>query len=67
MADLESFDGIELARRLARVSDVVMEDLTPGRMAELGLDLAALRAERPELVTCSITSFGQTGPYAGLP
>ena len=67
VADLESFDGIELARRLARVSDVVLEDLTPGRLAELGLDLEELRADRPELVTCSITPFGQTGPYAGLP
>ncbi len=67
VADLESPEGIELARQLARVSDVVVEDLAPGRLAELGLDLEALRAERPELVVCSITPFGQTGPYAALP
>jgi crotonobetainyl-CoA:carnitine CoA-transferase CaiB-like acyl-CoA transferase len=67
VADLESGEGIALAHRLAWVSDVVVEDLAPGRLGELGLDLEGLRAERPELVTCSITPFGQDGPYAQLP
>lgn len=66
-ADLETLEGIDLARRLARVSDVVIEDLAPGRLAELGLDLDSVRHERPALVTCSITPFGQDGPYAQLP
>jgi len=67
VANLETTEGIELARHLAHVSDVVVEDLPPGRLAELGFDIEALRAERPELVVCSITPFGQTGPYAHLP
>jgi len=67
VADLETLEGIELATRLARVSDIVVEDLAPGRLAELGLDLEALRRERPALVVCSITPFGQDGPYAQLP
>jgi crotonobetainyl-CoA:carnitine CoA-transferase CaiB-like acyl-CoA transferase len=54
----------ELAR-LAAVADIVVEDREPGEVAELGLDLAALRAERPEVVVVSITPFGQAGPYAG--
>ena len=67
VADLETVEGIELARRLAWVSDIVVEDLAPGRLAGLGLDLEVLRRERPALVACSITPFGQDGPYAQLP
>jgi len=67
VADLATSEGIDLARRLAQASDVVVEDLAPGRLAELGLDLDALRREHPALVTCSITPFGQDGPYDQLP
>lgn len=66
-ADLEAPEGLALVRRLAERSDIVVEDLAPGRLAALGLDLGALRRERPALVTCSITPFGQDGPYAALP
>lgn len=64
--DLHRPEGIEIARRLALTSDVVVEDFAPGEMAALGLDLAALRLQRSQLVACSLTPFGQTGPYAML-
>jgi len=67
LADLKTDDGIALAARLAGVSDVVVEDFAPGALLDLGLDLGALRRTRPSLVTCSITPFGQDGPYAQLP
>ena len=65
-ADLHHADGIDLVRRLLENSDVVVEDFAPGELAALGLDLDGLRRERPALVICSITPFGQTGPYANL-
>lgn len=57
----------ERARGLARRADVVVENFRVGWMAEHGLDYAALRAENPRLVYCSITGYGQTGPDAHLP
>ena len=65
--DLESPPGRAAARRAALAADVVVENFLPGDLARMGLDLAALRRERPALVTCSITGFGQSGPYADLP
>jgi crotonobetainyl-CoA:carnitine CoA-transferase CaiB-like acyl-CoA transferase len=55
------------ARRLALAADVVVENFRPGVMAKLGLDHAALAAESPGLVYCSITGFGGEGPGAELP
>lgn len=51
----------------ARAADVVVENFLPGQLAGHGIDLAALRRERPESIVCSITGFGQEGPYASLP
>lgn len=65
--DLESAPGREAARRAALAADVVVENFLPGDLARMGIDLAALRREKPALVTCSITGFGQSGPYADLP
>ncbi|MHA4853678.1 MULTISPECIES: CaiB/BaiF CoA transferase family protein [unclassified Rhodococcus (in: high G+C Gram-positive bacteria)] len=52
---------------LVRAADVVVENQLAGFWLEAGVDFAELRKERPELVICSITGFGQTGPWAGLP
>jgi crotonobetainyl-CoA:carnitine CoA-transferase CaiB-like acyl-CoA transferase len=49
---------------LLATADVVVTNWRPSRLAELGVDLDALVAERPELVVCSVTPFGLTGPYA---
>lgn len=61
--DLAHPDGQALIRRLARDCDIVVENFKVGDMARYGLDAAALLALQPRLVYCSITGFGQTGPY----
>lgn len=60
--------GVELAKRLVAVSDIVAESFRPGVMQRLGLDYAALKAVRQDLVMVSVSASGQTGPeraYAG--
>jgi crotonobetainyl-CoA:carnitine CoA-transferase CaiB-like acyl-CoA transferase len=51
-------------RRLARESDVVLENYKVGQLKKYGLDYDSLKQVKPDLVYCSITGFGQTGPYA---
>ena len=63
--DIADPGGAALVRRLANVADVYIENFKVGGLARYGLDPAALRAANPRLVTCSITGFGQDGPYAG--
>ncbi|HRD78234.1 MAG TPA: CoA transferase [Hyphomicrobiaceae bacterium] len=65
--DLKSKDGQALLRRLALECDVVIENWRPGVMARLGLDYSDLVAERPALISCSISGFGQDGPYRDRP
>ncbi|MCO5066839.1 MAG: CoA transferase [Rhizobiaceae bacterium] len=65
--DLKSPDGIKLLRRLALKSDVVIENFRPGVLERLGLGQQDLRAEKPELIFCSISGFGQDGPYRDKP
>lgn len=65
--DLGEDDDLVEARRLARESDVVVENFRPGVMAKLGLDYESLSAENPGLVYCSITGFGGSGAGAELP
>jgi formyl-CoA transferase len=61
--DLRTPRGVELIRELARVSDVLVENFKPGLMQRFGLDHQALQALNPRLVYCSITAYGQDGPY----
>jgi crotonobetainyl-CoA:carnitine CoA-transferase CaiB-like acyl-CoA transferase len=65
--DFRNRDDLAVLRRAARNADVVVENFLPGRLAPFGLDPATLRRQRAELVTCSITGYGQDGPYAALP
>jgi crotonobetainyl-CoA:carnitine CoA-transferase CaiB-like acyl-CoA transferase len=65
--DLRRKEDREVFFRLARVADVIVENQLAGSWQKLGIDFAELRRQRPELVVCSITGFGQTGPYASLP
>ncbi len=67
MLDLKQADDRATLLRLARASDVLVEGFRPGVMARLGLDFAALARANPRLVVCSITGFGQDGPYAQRP
>ena len=62
--DLSSADGQQLIRALAVKADVLVENFKVGDMQRYGLDYACLKAINPRLVYCSITGFGQTGPYA---
>ena len=62
--DIASAQGQEIIRQLVVSSDVVLENYKVGQLAKYGLDYAALRLLKPDLVYCSITGFGQTGPYA---
>ena len=51
---------------LVAVADVIVENARPGAWHAVGVDFAVLRREYPRLVVCSVTGFGQTGPWAGL-
>lgn len=61
--DFAKPEGAALIRRLARRSHVVVENFRTGTLARYGLDGASLTAENPALVYCSLTGFGQDGPY----
>ncbi|GAC1040600.1 succinate--glutarate CoA-transferase [Rhizobium sp. No.120] len=65
-ADLKTEEGQELVRRLVKTADVVIENFKLGGLVKYGLDYESLRKINPRIVFCSITGFGQTGPYAGL-
>jgi len=65
--DFTQPEGQELVRALVRQSDVVIENFKVGGLEKYGLDYASLRADNPGLVYCSITGFGQTGPYRERP
>ena len=62
--DFTGARGQALIRDLARASDIVVENYRVGGLARYGLDYASLKEVNPKLVYCSITGFGQTGPYA---
>ena len=62
--DLASAAGQQAVRELARLSDVVLENYKVGQLRKYGLDYASLAAVNPRLVYCSVTGFGQTGPWA---
>ncbi len=62
--DLTQPEGRQLARRLIAVCDIVVENFKVGSLARYGLGYEQLKGELPALVYCSITGFGQTGPYA---
>jgi len=65
--DLGTPGGAHDARRLALASDVVIENFRPGLMRRFGLDFETLSAERPELVYCSLTAFGEQEGSASRP
>jgi len=65
--DLKHAEGREVFRRLARHADVIVENLRPGTMDELGLSPRSLLAANPRLVYVALTGFGLDGPYADRP
>jgi crotonobetainyl-CoA:carnitine CoA-transferase CaiB-like acyl-CoA transferase len=62
--DMATPDGQALLRDLAAQADVVLENFKVGGLQQYGLDYDSLKALNPRLIYCSITGFGQTGPYA---
>ena len=65
--DLGHADGRAVVLDLVREADVVVENFVPGVMGRLGLDYRSLAAIRPDLVYCSISGYGQTGPLRDRP
>ena len=65
--NMKAKEGQEIFRRLAAGADVVVEGFRPGVMKRLGADYEALRAANPRLVYCSLSGFGQDGPYRDYP
>jgi crotonobetainyl-CoA:carnitine CoA-transferase CaiB-like acyl-CoA transferase len=62
--DFESAEGQRIVRKLAARSDILIENFKVGGLKKFGLDYASLAKEFPTLIYCSVTGFGQTGPYA---
>jgi len=62
--DFTKPEGQQLVRELAAKSDILIENFKVGGLQAYGLDYASLKAWNPDLIYCSITGFGQTGPYA---
>ena len=65
--DFRKPEGREIVRRLAARADVLVENFKVGALARFGLDYESLRQVNPAIVYCSITGFGQDGPYAARP
>jgi crotonobetainyl-CoA:carnitine CoA-transferase CaiB-like acyl-CoA transferase len=65
--DLQRPEGQAIVHDLARIADVVVENFMPGVVAKLRCDYETLRAIKPDLIYCSISGFGQTGPWRERP
>ncbi len=65
--DITTQAGQDVIRRLARISDVFIENFKVGNLKKYGLDYESIRKENPAIIYCSITGFGQDGPYSHRP
>lgn len=65
--DFREPEGQEMVRKLAASSDVLIENFKVGGLRKYGLDYNSLKSLNPRLIYCSVTGFGQTGPYASRP
>lgn len=65
--NLKTTQGVELLRRLALSCDIVVENFRPGVCERLGFSPTELRGQKPSLIWCSISGFGQSGPYRDKP
>jgi crotonobetainyl-CoA:carnitine CoA-transferase CaiB-like acyl-CoA transferase len=64
--DLKRDDDLALVRRMLARADIFIQNLAPGAAGRLGLGHEVLRGERPRLITCDISGYGETGPYAEM-
>ena len=65
--DLKHPEGIEIIKRLLEDCDVLLENFRPGVMTRFGLDYDAVQLIKPDIVYCSVSGYGQTGPSSNLP
>jgi formyl-CoA transferase len=65
--NLKAHEGVAIVKRLAAISDVLIENFKPGTAMRLGLGYDTLAAANPGLIYCSLTGYGQTGPYRDRP
>lgn len=65
--DLSSEEGQQAFLRLAEKSDVIIENLKPGTLTKFDLDYESVKEQNESIIYCSVSGFGQTGPYADLP
>ena len=65
--NIQSAEGQEIIRKLAGISDVLVENYRTGDLDRLGLGYAALHEQFPKLIYCSVSGYGRTGPYADRP
>ena len=65
--DMKKNEGAPMVKRMVREADVVLESFRPGVMDKLGIGYAALATVNPRLVYCSISAYGQTGPWRDKP
>jgi crotonobetainyl-CoA:carnitine CoA-transferase CaiB-like acyl-CoA transferase len=61
--DLKSQQGKEILLKLAKISDIIIENFRPGIVQSLGIDYETIRKINPGIIYCSISGYGQTGPY----
>ena len=62
--NLRSPQGTQLFKQLCTKADIIVENYSPGTMEKMGLDFPTLQAINPRIILCSISGFGQTGPYS---
>ena len=65
--DVRKPEGLALAHELVKHVDVVVENFKPGVIAEMGMGFEALKAIKPDIILCSISALGQSGPLSGKP
>lgn len=64
--DLKNPDDLALAQKIITQADIFIQNLMPGAINRLGLDMARMRADNPKLITCSISGYGQDGNYRSM-
>lgn len=65
--DIRNPKGLALIKDLVKECDILLENFAPGAIARLGLGYDVVKAIKPDIIMCSISAFGQTGPLSGLP
>jgi len=65
--NLKKPEGLEIFKKLAKTADVIVEQFRPGVVKKLGVDYESIKKINPQIIYCSITGYGQNGPYRDFP